>query len=344
MPEGDAGRKSLLVCNKPFLRLLHDLKVFCPYRAGAAGAAPAVEALPQQPPAKRIRLSDKAPESEDTCSWCGTYSDLLAKHLQLCPHHVVPCPRNCGEMLARRLLESHEEECTKIMETCNICGEFARPGTMAQHRKDALELHFQLLEVKVAAQAEELAAKHTAASNELVDIKRRLGQIEVQTQNLAKTQHVTNVAKQRHEELLVHLNRARDVQEAVFTIDNFPNLLQKCSRVRGNTISLPPVFLKGFGPFRAWFYPAGQKDSMEGCFGFFMEFPREGLDFTMNICVGSDSNTICCQNSTRPSGCAGHSNFGQISHIRELQQIVIKISLLSVVRNSMLSGDSVSIL
>ena len=82
------------------------------------------------------------------CDWEGEYGELLSVHLGRCQHQAVECPRGCGESLLRGELDAHGAECTENKELCRICGEYVKPGTMEDHRKEKSEEHLRLLELK----------------------------------------------------------------------------------------------------------------------------------------------------------------------------------------------------
>ena len=46
-------------------------------------------------------------------------------------------------------LPSHEANCAKSFEKCEICGEWVRPGQMPEHNRQTAELHVQLLQEKL---------------------------------------------------------------------------------------------------------------------------------------------------------------------------------------------------
>mmetsp|Transcript_174340 Transcript_174340/g.558882 ORF Transcript_174340/g.558882 Transcript_174340/m.558882 type:complete len:312 (-) Transcript_174340:125-1060(-) len=148
---GDGACKPLRDCNRPLMRMIHNLQVWCPYHAESKFVPPdedesaddteIVEDV-DEPAAKRKRV--------DSCDWAGSYSDLLAKHLAMCQHHFVPCPRGCGRQVRRGGLEAHAPVCAKNFETCKLCHEAVRVGDMSQHRQDKAELHVQLLEARLA--------------------------------------------------------------------------------------------------------------------------------------------------------------------------------------------------
>ena len=46
-------------------------------------------------------------------------------------------------------LPSHEANCVKSFEKCEICGEWVRPGQMPEHNRQTAELHVQLLQEKL---------------------------------------------------------------------------------------------------------------------------------------------------------------------------------------------------
>ena len=93
------------------------------------------------PPRKRQRVDDNSSDDEDpgqdpapTCSWSGSYGDLLSKHLAQCPLHIIKCPNGCGTDIKRADIGKHAKVCKKSFEYCTICGEAVRPGMMEEHR------------------------------------------------------------------------------------------------------------------------------------------------------------------------------------------------------------------
>ncbi|CAE8680387.1 unnamed protein product, partial [Polarella glacialis] len=149
------------------MRMMHDLKVWCPYHPEAKSssahrsAASSEAAIDERTNAKRARTG--VPEM---CDWEGSYTDLLAKHLQECPFHIVLCPQGCGQSIRRKDIQTHAPECPKNFEMCAICSEQVRFGEMAAHRSKKAELHVQLLEAKLAQQSPTL--DHQAMLKELI--------------------------------------------------------------------------------------------------------------------------------------------------------------------------------
>ena len=98
---------------------------------------------------------------EDYCTWTGSYGDLLAKHLAVCPFIEIDCPHGCGQRFRRGELSAHGESCEKGFEECTICKQMVkiRCGRsvgramnlgMAQHRTEAAETHVKILEARVS--------------------------------------------------------------------------------------------------------------------------------------------------------------------------------------------------
>lgn len=157
-------RKPLQECNLPLLRMLNAVHVWCPYQfarfssddvdspkasqaASAAADAPTQDEDPELavPAAKRPRLGSVSVQ----CDWTGSYGDLLSKHLEECPHHIVVCPNRCGQSLARKDLKVHELVCVKHLEVCSICGELVKPDAMPKHLEEQAQAHVKILQVQL---------------------------------------------------------------------------------------------------------------------------------------------------------------------------------------------------
>merc|ERR1712232_1146930 len=134
------------------------------------GAARCVEA----PPCKKARVEDDdaAPDG-DGCLWEGSYADLLTKHLGCCGWYKVLCPQGCGELVRRKDLEVHAQNCASSFIQCAICGVDLRPGDLAAHRAEKMELHVQLLEQKLS-EKDAAAAQQGSVEAALGDMRTRL--------------------------------------------------------------------------------------------------------------------------------------------------------------------------
>lgn len=175
-PLDRADLKPLVDCNKPLLRMMHNIKVRCPHRDPDEATAAATG----ESPAKRARTDLPC------CTWEGAYTDLLAKHLLECVCHPVPCPLGCGETMKRRDVDEHKAVCVKSFEECPICCELVRPGTIEAHRKDSAELHVQLLEQQLCA-AKERFEEQSQAAQSIKDFEKRLQALD---EKVAKTQYL----------------------------------------------------------------------------------------------------------------------------------------------------------
>lgn len=145
-----SDRKPLIQCNRPLLRMMHDLKVWCPYHSESK-----MKVSSDSSESTQFEGGQPAPKTTPTsevgyCDWTGSYTDLLARHLNECDFHIVPCPRGCGKMLCRLDLSNHDTDCAKKFEECSICKELLKCGMMSEHRKEKAELHVQLLESKLS--------------------------------------------------------------------------------------------------------------------------------------------------------------------------------------------------
>eukprot|EP00933_Yihiella_yeosuensis_P019930 TRINITY_DN16072_c0_g1_i1.p1 TRINITY_DN16072_c0_g1~~TRINITY_DN16072_c0_g1_i1.p1 ORF type:complete len:404 (-),score=60.37 TRINITY_DN16072_c0_g1_i1:171-1325(-) len=272
---GDGDKKPLRECNKPMLRMLNALKVWCPYHqqskvsnVESSATSPAQdEQSGEEPAAKRARMIEQGGK----CDWTGSYIDLLAKHIAECPFHLVPCPRGCGKMLVRRDLEHHEPECSKNFEECPICRSVIKVGLMGQHRKEKAELHVQLLEAK-------LAEKESQPLEEvLASLQDRLASVETAVKASATREDVNGVkacVDARVSSLSGSIDR---IQQCVSSLANNTVLTQRkseweisdfaCIKQRnpkGRSILSKAFNLVGAGPFRIVFYPNGELASEAG--------------------------------------------------------------------------------
>jgi len=254
-------RKPLRECNRPLLRLMHNLQVWCPYHpdsklhpqsslaASASSEANGEVSLPTEDNteafrAKRMRLGPKC------CDWQGSYMDLLATHLRQCPYHLVPCPRGCGETLRRCDLEAHAPECAKNYDLCPICNESVKCGFMAQHRESKAQLHVQLLEAK------------------LDSMTKRVAGLEATVQNLDLLQKRFNS--------LGSAMRGAAVQTWEVKISAI------AGKARGDLIRSPDFCMGGMGPFRLEYYPQGDAKSDDGKSAIYLYGP-ESTSFEAKI-------------------------------------------------------------
>jgi len=259
---GEGACKPLRDCNRPLMRMIHNLQVWCPYHAESKFVPPdedesaddteIVEDV-DEPAAKKKRV--------DSCDWSGSYSDLLAKHLAMCEHHFVPCPRGCGRQVRRGGLEAHAPVCAKNFETCKLCHEAVRVGDMSQHRQDKAELHVQLLEARLAERGDG------------GDLQRSL---------------------ERIHERLANLESAR-VQPSLpapsiwrWTVTNMPARL--AATPKGRSIVSPGAYLCGHGPFKMKYYPNGNSQAPHGMSSLFCEGPAY-LAARMRFSVGDWSQS-----------------------------------------------------
>ena len=178
---GPARGRPLRECNKPMHRLMNRVRVRCPYHRGGGGedvagldaerVVPRAASLPAssgggcaspeaaEGPERKRRRGDSGGDgaaSADAeavagtfCPWAVEYGDLLAHHLRVCEFHVVECPRGCGESMQRRELEAHKDSCEMDPQKCHICGERMKSHMMAEHSRQAAEMHVRILEDKV---------------------------------------------------------------------------------------------------------------------------------------------------------------------------------------------------
>jgi len=257
--------KGLGECNKPMMRLMQDIKVHCPYQNEAACTSlekPSDKAVGDQAselqsiarPLKQARThKDEVSEESDVptpCDWTGSYGDLLVKHLQECPHHWITCPLGCGASFRRRHAASHSAVCAKSFEKCNICGKQVRPEDMATHRKDAAELHVQILEEKLASKANQAESEVTLSD--------RLLQVEKSITSLAKTSYVGETIKRRTDEVKDEIKQELwDCmrKKIAWKIDNWPSV-HRLKR-RGQYLTSNEFTLRGYPDLILWFYPNG---------------------------------------------------------------------------------------
>jgi len=252
------------------MRLMQDIKVHCPYNVPSAAGIQANPLLDIARPLKKARTGHEA-DAEETvavegktseeeckpCSWTGSYGDLLVKHLQECPFHWVSCPRGCGEEHRRCDAMAHESSCSKFFETCKYCGEGVRPEDMAEHKRQAAELHVQILEEKLAAKA----SKDEAA----VALTNGFEKLDRSVEKVAKTQHVTSLLKQRNEDLKQNITEATgEIKQemwdcmrtgVVWVIKDWSTMLRRFRK--GAHMTSKQFNLKGFDGLEMHFYPNG---------------------------------------------------------------------------------------
>ena len=102
-------------------------------------------------------------EEPGGCKWTGTYGDLRAKHLLECPHHMISCPRGCGQEFARRYTGRHGKVCVKRLKPCVVCGDLIKPQEMAAHMKNNAQRHLQMLQASISVTQAEWVIDGTKA-------------------------------------------------------------------------------------------------------------------------------------------------------------------------------------
>ena len=275
-PLSEGGRKPLRECNKVVMRMMHNLKVRCPHHAiasaeGASSAAAAAgsgdgegEGEDGEPAAKRART---APAQ---CGWEGNYTDLLAKHLLECPFHEVPCPHGCGVTLRRMDLDDHYLACAKNFEMCPICNARVKNGEMSAHRVKKAELHVQILEAKIAEQEE--------AGDGLKGLAKTM-------EKVATTQHVSNTARQRTDEMKEFVRSEVKAQLQKHSLSQCSNLVWKAGEIgdlrrrlpKGTYLESPDFELRGIGPCCLRLFPNGGRRSKDGFGSVYFTAPPDVL-------------------------------------------------------------------
>jgi len=273
--------RPLRKCNRPLMRMMHDVKVWCPYHLESTRASLRSDNA-SAPGAKRARTGDH-------CEWEGSYADLLSQHLVQCQHHLVPCPFGCGESLPRKDLAAHDQICTKCFEVCTICGDSVKPDQMSEHRRSRAELHVQLLESKLAEQAG-ASKQQESVEDILAGLTLRLARVE---QNGAKTAHVTLTVGRRADEV-------KDCVKAEMAKLRDKRLVWEIKDLGASRVAFPkdtcrdsPRFaLCGFEPFHLKFYPNGDDTAKQGWCTVYLIAP-EGLMMTFKLTVqhGDKSET-----------------------------------------------------
>lgn len=239
--------KPLNECNKPMMRMIHNLKVRCPHHSLSQSPAEG------QPEAKRPRVE------AEKCEWEGTYSDLLAKHMLECEQHVVSCPRGCGETMRRKNLAAHALLCVNTFEKCPICGALVKPDQMVAHHNDAAVVHVQILETK-------LQEKDAMAEQALVlaDIRSRLTQLEAGLEEMKKLQQSAQ-------------------SKFCWQIPNIAML--KLMYPKSKALTSPPFLLQGIR-FYFEFYPCGTHNSPEDkCALFLRSDAAEGHELEITVSI-----------------------------------------------------------
>ena len=134
--------------------------------------------------------SDKRRGGDVGCDWSGSYGDLLNKHIGECSYVEIDCPHGCGARFLRRELSKHEDGCEKGYEECAICRSLVKIGGMAEHRREAAEMHVKILEAErsdlqaqvagldaVQAKVDGVKADVGAITVELTTMKEDLGKL-----------------------------------------------------------------------------------------------------------------------------------------------------------------------
>ena len=137
-------------------RMLLGLKVVCPNHAQHSDPKSQVTTLPSPPAGSSDNPAaggggssrDKLRGKDAGCDWSGSYGDLLNKHTGECAYAEIDCPHGCGDRFPRRELSTHEDGCEKGYEECTICRTLVKIGGMAEHRREAAEMHVKILETQ----------------------------------------------------------------------------------------------------------------------------------------------------------------------------------------------------
>ncbi|CAD7946335.1 unnamed protein product [Amoebophrya sp. A120] len=114
--------------------------------AGATGGEPATKRVKRE----QDHETECAVADASSCTWTGTYGDLLAKHMAECPCQLISCPRGCGMEFPRGELTAHEKTCAKNLTKCEICGEMIKEEALEQHNEQKARLHVYILQKKLA--------------------------------------------------------------------------------------------------------------------------------------------------------------------------------------------------
>lgn len=232
-------------CSKSVLRMLNNIDVRCPHHCGCETASGSPDG--GEPAAKRQK---SAPV---TCTWEGTYGDLLSKHIGQCPLHPVPCPRECGEFVLRKDLDRHAMTCTRSFEKCHICGEMVKPGQMPEHRREAAELHVQLLEERL----EEERGRVDRAVAERATLEDVLASIKA----IPKSQqsHVTSITRLRAEDIKYDVQKQM-CKKVVWKIRGARSLMNHPDYPKGEYLQSPKFSLVGIDLYLMLF-PKGRSES-----------------------------------------------------------------------------------
>lgn len=243
-------------CNPNMLRMMDAIKVVCPHHKDAnlraeenatlrcvsssGGGAPAASSSSAagtssstvdhdgsstsgEPVAKRVKkcAAPGGAAQEEFCSWTGSYGDLLASHLPVCPFALVSCPQRCGEKLRRKDVDTHtQNSCYKCFESCAICGASIRRGQQAaeEHRFQAAALHVDILQQKLADRDAEVAELKQQTGD-------RLATLEGAT---VTKRHVTDVTKRNTKTLSAAIeDEGKKAVEKVAAVEAKLDVLQE---------------------------------------------------------------------------------------------------------------------
>lgn len=236
--------------------MLNTIDVRCPYHAKTPRitASLSCESLQsimvaEEPATKRMKTCG---DSGDACAWIGSYGDFLSKHLGECPLHLVPCPRECGEVVPRKDLLRHKETCAKSFNKCEICGELVKPGEMQEHRRSAAELHVQLLETKL----EEERCRTSRSSADQATLDDVLASVKALPKS--QQQHVTNITRARADDIKAEVRRQLS-KSAIWKIPNAARVMRSHA-----SLTSPAFALRGYD-LTLTFYPHGEHGSKAGC-------------------------------------------------------------------------------
>lgn len=307
------GLRKLSECNKPMARMMLNIKVHCPYHEDTRTASDSSSAA-MEPPTKRQRQeSEHALAVAGTgheamargCDWVGSYGDLLAKHMLECSYFPVQCPHGCGETLQRCNLEDHEATCPKKFEQCPICAQLIRPGCMAGHRAEASELHVQLLEQKLAEREAEAATQMTleARLQKLEDV---IVSMKHTITSLAKTQHVSTVAKQSTESIRLDI-RKHSCKKVMWKLTNVAELIE--THPKGKVLESESFCFGGVTDFHLCFQPNGCKESQPGKCALYLKGPQGQFYLHAKLSVNKIERTLTPHEANWQDGYGASSFF-----------------------------------
>lgn len=288
------------------LRLLHDLRVRCPYhktkRTSSLGSQDTASSSSAAADDGKNRPCPKE-ETADGCSWRGCYGDI-DRHMRLCQLHMIVCPHGCGKEFQRHDLAAHEIECESNLILCTICGEKVRPHAKALHDSTKAEQHVFILQERLKVSDN--------VSDQLLTVTKDLRSMQLSIAALSSAR----------------ITRGPEMKgESVWRITDIASVLR--SRTKGYDLRSPIFPLGWINGFSLQFYPNGSASSQPGNFGLFLR-TTPGWRIEANLIAAGETKILTHDFLIKDENW-GYHDFGLISAVPPDGTFEIGVQLLSAI-------------